>query len=89
MKKTSPIKHIHKYMRTQLKYVSIWRCATCYHFMPQHMTDLVAGRDSVCWGCGNVFKLDEYNMRDEFPTCISCSRSGNIITDDSLIQLKG
>jgi hypothetical protein len=85
MNKTAPKKHIHKYMRTSLKHVFVWRCATCYHFMPSHLSDLVEGRESICWGCGNIFKLDEYSMRDDFPTCLNCQRTG----EDSLIDNNG
>ena len=80
-KNKAPVKHIHKYMRTSLQHVNIWRCATCYHFMPQHMSDLVTGRESICWGCGQVFKMDEDSMKNEFPTCFDC----RMTDEDSLI----
>lgn len=66
------LKHIHKYIKQNLRHVIVWRCATCNHYMPPHLTDLVLGRESVCWGCGNVFRLDEESMRDDMPKCINC-----------------
>jgi len=68
-------RHIHKYMRVTLSYASVWRCALpdCNHHMPKHMEPLIEGRNSICWGCGEPFRLDEITMREEMPMCISCS----------------
>lgn len=71
----APVKHIHKYMKTVLRHVFVWRCADCYHFMPHHLTHLIEGRESLCWGCGKIFRLDDDTMKDDMPTCIICRQS--------------
>lgn len=72
-------KHIHKYMRQALRHITVWRCALpqCSHFMPPHFNDLIIGRASICWSCGNTFTLDESAMADDMPTCINCRQSSN------------
>lgn len=74
---TGSKKHIHKYMRVQLKFAKVWRCSLpdCYHYMPPHMEEMLIGRKSICWSCGNHFPLDEIAMKEEMPNCFSC-RSG-------------
>lgn len=72
MSKQKTPKHIHKYMRTSLKHVNVWRCANCNHWMPPHLDNLIEGRSSICWGCGDTMKLDEDSMKEEMPTCIKC-----------------
>lgn len=73
---TGSKKHIHKYMHAQLKFAKVWRCglANCYHYMPPHMEELLIGRSSICWNCGNQFALNEDSMKDEMPTCFGCKQ---------------
>jgi len=75
-------KHIHKYMQTQLKFTKVWRCALpdCRHFMPPHQEELLIGRSSICWGCGEKFTLDEIAMMDDMPNCFTC-RNPTVETD--------
>ena len=74
-------KHVHKYMRQQLKFVRIWRCATpdCNHWMPPHMEDIIIGRSSICWGCGEKFTLDEAALEDDMPMCFTCRQPAAIV----------
>lgn len=67
-------RHIHKYYRTDLQFTKVWRCALpdCNHYMPPHIAQLVEGRGSICWGCGEIFVLDGHNMKDDQPQCYDC-----------------
>ena len=68
-------KHVHKYFRFQLGFKKVWRCALpdCNHFMPAHLENLVEGRASICWKCGEeTVILTPLNMEMEHPICISC-----------------
>ena len=69
-------------MRQQLKFAKVWRCALsdCYHYMPPHMEEILEGRKSICWGCGQEFALDEIAMMDDMPNCFSC-RNPTVETD--------
>jgi len=68
-------KHTHKYIHQQLsKFNTGWRCALAYceHFLPRNVEDTIVGRMSVCWGCGEDFKLDEDSVKEEMPKCLTC-----------------
>lgn len=67
-------KHIHKYHRITMNYQKVWACALpeCYHFMPPHYSELVIGRGTLCWNCGEKTILDDGNMRRDKPLCDDC-----------------
>ncbi len=67
-------RHVHKYIRTQLRFAVVWRCADpeCTHFMPPHQEGLMEGRASFCWGCGEQFILDLDALQEEMPRCVTC-----------------
>jgi hypothetical protein len=76
-------KHVHRYLRTHLRFASVWRCADseCPHFMPPHQEGLMIGRASFCWGCSEQFTLDDEALKEEFPRCARC-RAPELVTVD-------
>ncbi len=73
-------KHVHKYHKVSLQFVSVWKCALpkCTHWMPPHLNNILIGRSSVCWYCGGEMVLDEDNMKSDMPVCLDCSSAGKI-----------
>ena len=71
---TSSKKHVHKYMRQQLKHIKVWRCALpdCSHWMPPYLEEMIIGRTSLCWECSEQFTLDEDAIAEDMPRCIKC-----------------
>lgn len=74
-------KHTHKYFRMDMNYDRVWACALpdCTHYMPKHMEQLVSGKKSICWECGNEFNLNPINMVKDKPVCEDCSEEINPI----------
>jgi DNA-directed RNA polymerase subunit RPC12/RpoP len=54
--------------------------------MPQHIENLVIGRASICWGCGDKFVLDEIAMKDDMPQCMNC-RNGILKSTETPINV--
>jgi len=76
-------KHIHKYHKINLAYSRLWACALpdCNHYMPKHLENNVPGKKSICWECGNEMILDDHNMLNDKPICLSCDKStGNVLS---------
>ncbi len=67
-------RHTHKYQHLQMNFGKIWACALpdCNHYMPIHMSKMVEGKNSQCWGCNNTMILDEENMKEDRPICDEC-----------------
>ena len=68
--------HTHKYHKITLGYdTKVWACALedCTHYMPQHMENFVPGKVSLCWSCGEKFRLTNENMVNEKPICDKCT----------------
>ncbi len=67
-------KHTHKYHRVG-KFNSLWACALpdCNHYMPKHLEELLPGKASVCWECGDAFILTTNNMKADKPLCDECN----------------
>ena len=67
--------HVHKYHLRKTENRPVWACALigCNHFMPVHLTPLVNGRTSICWGCEQLFVINELNMLNPKPLCDDCS----------------
>lgn len=66
--------HTHKYHRMKN---GKWFCALpdCTHFWPGNLpVESLYGKTSICWGCGNTFKLDAQNMENDRPECVACMR---------------
>ncbi len=82
-------RHIHKYYHADLPFGKVWACALpdCNHFMPNHYESLLMGKGSICWNCGETYKLNPTNMLDDKPTCEKC-KLGITDEDDFLALLK-
>lgn len=67
-------RHIHKYHKVRVNGIEVWACALpdCNHHMPKHYEDMIPGKSSICWSCGEQMILDSDNMRLEKPSCFSC-----------------
>lgn len=67
--------HIHKYMRVELgdKGFTVFKCMwpNCKHYL---RTELVVGRASVCWKCGDEMILNTANMVNKKPHHPWCTR---------------
>lgn len=87
--RTGAKQHTHKYHRRTVNYRPVWACGlpNCTHFMPPSMEELVIGRNSICWGCGDEFELDAFLLSQlkgidlEYPKCIRCLRGDVSDTD--------
>ena len=44
----------------------------CNHHMPSHLSKLLIGRASICWECNEEFAMNEDNLKEEFPKCLTC-----------------
>ncbi len=73
-------KHIHKYHKINFFNGKVWACALpdCSHYMPNHLVDMVPGKQSICWHCGESFIMDAHNMVDDRPVCAKCSAGTNV-----------
>lgn len=67
-------RHTHKYQKVQLGFGKVWACALpdCNHYMPSHMTIMVEGKNSLCWGCNESMILDITAMMIDRPICDNC-----------------
>ncbi len=67
-------RHVHKYHQINLTYAKVWACALpdCTHHMPAHMSGMIVGKWSLCWGCDNPLILDSDNMEMDRPICDAC-----------------
>lgn len=72
-------RHVHKYHFTEVAFGKIWACGLpdCNHYMPQHMTNMVNGKYSICWRCEAQFILDAIAMKSERPICVDCLMDSN------------
>lgn len=68
-------RHVHKYRHVSLSYGRVWACGfpDCSHYMPAHLDEMMPGKYSICWSCGERFIFDEDNMKNDFPVCNDCS----------------
>jgi hypothetical protein len=51
-----------------------WRCTLdgCSYFIHIGLAHILPGKMSVCWECGEVFRLDERALQDDQPKCVEC-----------------
>lgn len=82
--------HVHKYIRAILggtkivkkegkKYIKkvggypVYKCSLpgCNHFVPR---DLAAGRESICWICGDKMVMNSYSITLKKPHHRECTR---------------
>ena len=68
-------KHVHKYHRLRIgkNEYEIYKCALagCTHYV---QAELVVGRKSICWRCGNEFIITG-KLRHKKPHCEDCIQS--------------
>ena len=82
-------KHTHKYQRIKIgknKRVE-FKCAIpgCVHHI---IPELVLGRPSICWNCGDEFIITKYNIKAHAkPKCLKCQKGKENITN--LIAILG
>ena len=86
---TKAKRHTHKYYKTTLGHVNVWACGLgdCNHYMPPHLSGMVAGKDTLCWKCNEVTTLDSRTMRMDKPLCIECD--SNAVSQDLDVQRIG
>lgn len=80
-------KHVHKYRKVEISGDMIWACGApeCQHHMPHHMRNLIPGKKSICWSCGNEMILDERAMKLDMPICVECALGeANEVVDEVL-----
>lgn len=74
-----PSRHIHKYKRKELgrktSYI-VYACMlpNCSHYLRR---ELMVGKESICWKCGEVFTLTHKNVgtdRQVKPKCPKCMK---------------
>lgn len=84
-------RHTHKYRQILIAGTKVWACALpdCNHYMPQHMTALVEGKNSYCWNCGELFMLDTEAMKMDMPFCLNCRHPELSDVSDDLVKALG
>lgn len=83
-------KHVHKYKKVKLgkgKDYVVYACALpdCTHYLP---SDLIVGKQSLCWRCGDKFIINERNRNLKKPHCRNCtaSKTGKIKKETGTIR---
>ena len=66
--------HIHKYIRVRLGKHIVYKCslANCTHFLRR---ELVVGRLSICWRCGEPFVMNRESITLARPRCTTCKKT--------------
>jgi hypothetical protein len=67
----SMAKHPHKLILFEQR---TWRCALpgCTFFVHVGLAHILPGKQAVCWGCGDNFKVDNDSLKEEQPRCFDC-----------------
>lgn len=75
---------VHKYHKIDLGYATVFACAepSCTHYMPKHMEQILEGKNSICWACGEKFMMDSDALKMQRPQCMNC-RMGVIKSEES------
>lgn len=73
--------HVHKYERADIgvnKPYIVYRCAlpTCSHYL--HSKELVKGKKSICWRCGEEFIIDAKSVELRRPHCQNCTKTRKV-----------
>ena len=75
---------VHKYRRFRSnpgeKKLELYRCMNCSHYIIGKK--LVLGRESLCWNCNRVFKLELRHLRLK-PICDNCRKTKTKETPNS------
>ncbi len=64
-------RHTHKYRKLPSQ---IWACGLgdCTHYMPLNMIEMMEGRISLCWSCGDKLILGISELKMDKPICSNC-----------------
>lgn len=83
---TKAKRHVHKYHKISVRFADLWACGSplCSHYIPEHQSELVNGKASICWGCGEMFILNPTNMKNRKPQCDDCALGLNSLPEPSL-----
>lgn len=67
-------RHTHKYHKMKMGTVTVFACALsdCTHYMPSHMENMINGKKSICWECGDELIMDPVSMEMRLPKCANC-----------------
>jgi hypothetical protein len=81
-------KHIHKYYKVDVNFNLVWACALpdCNHHMPKHYENMMPGKATICWDCGEITVLDPINMKLTKPICPDCRGERSI---EEYLEQKG
>ena len=65
------MKHPHRLLLVDKK---IWRCTLdgCTFFVHMGLVGVLPGKQTVCWECGDNFKLDVAALKEDMPRCSDC-----------------
>jgi hypothetical protein len=81
------LKHVHRYQRrniakSQGKTYLVYYCSLpdCNHYL---VPELVVGKKSICWKCGEAFILTADLARLAKPHCKKCGTQGTKRVEDS------
>lgn len=79
-------KHTHRYHKLD----GMWHCSLsdCTHFMPKNVAMNILGKLSVCWACGEEFRLYPNALRMDKPQCINCEQPELTETVEELVDSK-
>jgi hypothetical protein len=82
---TGSQKHTHKYHRGPNK---MWACALddCTHYMPKNVEWQLEGKKSICWRCGEEFRLDSDSMLHNRPFCQVCKMKDAGMSPDNIAE---
>lgn len=72
---TKAKRHTHKYYQAEVSAGRLWACALpdCGHWMPAHYANLVLGKASLCWKCGERLIIGSEHMKMTKPLCDACN----------------
>jgi hypothetical protein len=57
-----------------MNYQKVWACALpdCSHYMPKHLEQMMATKNTICWDCGEEFLLSPMSLMMDKPICLDC-----------------
>lgn len=76
-RKTGAERHTHTYHRMD----GVWHCAFCSHFLPSNVAKTINNKPSICWTCGNEFRLDREALEMAKPVCSKCRNTLQSVTE--------
>lgn len=85
------MKHIHKFLRVPAKKTRTWTCTDCSWFVHDGLSHVLLSKESICWGCGDIFKMTELALEEDKPRCDACriGVSFDTINIEDILKDKG